>query len=375
MAGAGQTSTDEAACIAYNPGGLAFVHRPQTQAGLLLLKRATAFKGISLQPSFTQTPLSSPLYGFVVLRPSEDSPVRFGLGLFQPYGTAIRWEPNWIGGAVSQAFSLSSVAIRLSAALRISAKLALGGSWQLTPASLLVQRALPFATRETGIPVMTLSGNARARSLGFGVYFRPSSRLSVAFAWHGPARLAFTDGTVSTDVPTSVKSLFPATTFRTTITLPGQVAVGTQIRAGELFTFLLDAGILLASKFDSLVVHFDQTGPQQHDIAEVRAWQNAPFLRAGAEYRASEAWTLRAGIAFDATVVPDGFVAPDLPEANTIAFATGATWQPSRWLSIDFCYRLGVTSNRTAVFTAANLRGVYRSNDVTTGVGLVYFFR
>jgi long-chain fatty acid transport protein len=374
MAGAGMASTDEAACMTYNPGGLAFVHRPQTQAGLMLLKRATAFKGISLQPAFTQTPLSSPLYSFVVLRPSEDSPVRFGLGLYQPYGAATRWEPNWIGGAVSQAFSLSSVGIQGAAALRISTKLAIGGSWQLIPVSLLMQRALPFATRETGIPSMTLSGNARARSLGFGVYFRPSSRLSVALVWRGSARLVFSGGTVSTDVPTSIKSLFPATTFRTTLTLPGQVAVSSQIRAGELLAFSLDAGMLLANTFDSLVVRFDQTSPQQRDIAEVRAWQNAPFLRAGAEYHPSEAWTLRTGIAFDATVVPDGFVAPDLPEANMIALATGATWQPSRWLSIDFCYRLGVTGNRTALLSAANLGGVYRSNDVAAGAGLVYFF-
>lgn len=374
MADAGLAATDEAGIMVYNPGGLPFVRRPQIQAGLMVVGHSTAFKGASLQPAFTQTPLRSPLATFVLLQPSEDSPLRFGLGGFQPYTCATRWEPNWVGGAAAQAFALTSANVTAAAAMRLNSKIAIGLNWQLAPVGLLMQRALPFATTDMAVPVMTLSGRANAQAWGAGVYFRPLSRLALAVSWRSSVRLRMA-GSVATNVPASVQSLFPATQFTTVLHLPGQLQAGAQLKAGELLALSFDVGLLLARSFDSLVVDFDQNSTQQRDIAEFRDWRNALFLRVGGEYNLSGHWALRAGLAFEGTPVPNTRLYPDIPEASRVVCAAGATWQLSRWFAATFSYRLALTGNRTASLQSANLAGTYRSNEAAAGVSLVYFFR
>ena len=67
-----------------------------------------------------------------------------------------------------------------------------------------------------------------------------------------------------------------------------------------------------------------------------RNYQDANIYRFGLQYRYSDKWTLRGGIYFDESPVPDGYFAPETPRNDSIGYTAGATYHYSKNLELDF---------------------------------------
>src|SRR5690606_19311172 len=58
----------------------------------------------------------------------------------------------------------------------------------------------------------------------------------------------------------------------------------------------------------------------------------------GADYRLDEAWTVRAGVAFDETPTQPEFRTPRISDDERMYYAVGASWRASDSWEIDFAY-------------------------------------
>lgn len=67
-------------------------------------------------------------------------------------------------------------------------------------------------------------------------------------------------------------------------------------------------------------------------------WQDTWRFALGGDFRMSDSWTLRAGVAYDQGPVPDSTRTPRLPDNDRTWLAVGAAWNPSDAVRVDLGY-------------------------------------
>lgn len=67
-------------------------------------------------------------------------------------------------------------------------------------------------------------------------------------------------------------------------------------------------------------------------------WRDSWSVSLGAEYRVTEALAVRTGIAWDQTPVPGATRTPRIPDSDRYWLSVGATWQPTRNLTLAAAY-------------------------------------
>ena len=101
------------------------------------------------------------------------------------------------------------------------------------------------------------------------------------------------------------------------ITTPESAGIGLSQAISPSLTLLAGAEWTNWSRFRSLVVTFDNGLPQ--NVTEEN-WRDTVFLSLGGEYRFSESLTLRSGVAWDKSPVPDRSRTPRIPIPTAIGF-------------------------------------------------------
>jgi long-chain fatty acid transport protein len=67
-------------------------------------------------------------------------------------------------------------------------------------------------------------------------------------------------------------------------------------------------------------------------------WQDTWRFALGGDFKLSDSWTLRAGVAYDQAPVPDSTRTPRLPDNDRTWLAVGAAWNPSDAVRVDLGY-------------------------------------
>jgi long-chain fatty acid transport protein len=104
-------------------------------------------------------------------------------------------------------------------------------------------------------------------------------------------------------------------------------------------------------------------------------------LSVGANYRYTDAWTWRGGLAFDQSPVRDTDRTPRLPDNDRTWIALGAQYKYSPAIAIDFAWAYifvkDSSMNQNAGSTAANglISGTYKNNVNIAGLQLTYTFK
>ena len=95
-------------------------------------------------------------------------------------------------------------------------------------------------------------------------------------------------------------------------------------------------------------------------------WRSTVFLGAGANYKPSEAWKIRAGLAYDPAVSNDETRTPRLPDQRRVIVSVGARYTASRNDSLDLAYVhdfvKDASVNNTAPPAPGNLVGSFKTS-------------
>ena len=98
----------------------------------------------------------------------------------------------------------------------------------------------------------------------------------------------------------------------------------------------------------------------------------------GTNYRYSDKWTIRGGLAYDQSPVRDALRTPRLPDNDRTWLALGAQYKFSPSIALDFAWAYifvrNPSINQNAGSTDANglISGSYRSNVNIVGLQLTY---
>lgn len=392
MAHTGTALAFDASSVFFNPGSLAFTLKNNVLLGGSLIR--SRVKYLSWQeenaPNPYQTETESPLgtpFSFYASYGFAQSRFKFGLGVYTPYGSSVKWPDNWKGYSVLRSLKLRSVFIQPTVSFRLSDKVALGAGMVIATGSVELKRGIGALATADGFSDAQLSGSASGMGYNLGIHARISETVSAGLSYRSRVRMQVEDGEAQFRVPSSTTgalALFPPggkTRFSAELPLPATLSAGISWQAGKKLLLAFDYNHVYWSAYKEL--RFDYAAPVNGEdfTASPRNYEDASVYRVGAEYQASEKLCLRAGYYFDQTPVQDGYMTPETPDANRNGFSTGIGYRISDRFTADasFLYVEGQRREQSPESIPAEaqdsfLPGTYKIRVFVPGFSLSYQF-
>lgn len=330
-AGAITASTNNPSAIYYNPAGLAELGGVHVQVGASVVAPEAAFQGVDggaeVRVEERQFVLPQ-LYASAKM----GSWFALGLGLYAPYGLALRWPQNSPGRTVVSEADLQAPFITPAVAFDLSAwvpGLAWGGGLDLVPASVVLKRDVAFGTDFGSV---ALGGNAFGLGARAGLLYRsPSWPLSFGVTWRSPVTLDFT-GNADFDAPANYRAALPPDgDVSTQLVLPASVGIGIGVRPLASWELEVDVNWRGWSSYDELDIRL----PGGERSLSRRDWEDSLTIRVGTEFSFAPGWAARLGLAWDETPIPADTLDFQLPDASRFDVAAGLGGEVFSGLRVD----------------------------------------
>lgn len=374
------TSLTEAPSSTYlNPGGLSFLAEGgHVQLGGTAARALTQY--LSEQPSTyqvnTDTLLLTPVYLYAAWRGRANGWARrlaLGLSVNNPFGQSTRWPDNWRGKFITQEFALNSLFIQPTLAVQLSEAVGLGVGGVYALGTLLSGRAIQIDGPNGTEGSARFAGTGHGWGFNLGLHVKLTPQVQMGLSYRSGIRIRIDSGSARFNVPESVSAQFVDQAFQADLSLPPTVSLGLSYRPQERLLLAFEVNWVGWQRFDSLRLQLAQPVPflQQYPERDYEATLN---LRIGGEYRLTEQWSLRAGVFYDQSPVPQALMSPDIPDANRIGLTTGAGVLLFGRLDLELAFAYAYTGERTAALTPAAFSGIYQSARSVLGLGLGYAF-
>jgi long-chain fatty acid transport protein len=119
------------------------------------------------------------------------------------------------------------------------------------------------------------------------------------------------------------------------IKTPETVTLGIKLQANEQLAFMAGAEWANWSRLKSLDISLDEIGAM---LTTPEDWNDSWFFSVGTEYTLNDSWTLRGGLAYEKSPVPDATRTPRLPDNDRYWVSVGAGYKVNEWLTANVGY-------------------------------------
>ena len=285
-----------------------------------------------------------------------------GLGISSPFGLATEYDNNWIGGYQAIKSEITTVNYNPSLAWKVNDKVALGLglSYQTIDAEM---------TNMTPVGLYRLKGDDGAWGWNAGALFTLSPAMRVGVSYR--STMSYTlDGNRTLGAA-------PSTSASADLKLPDTVILSVWQQVSDRWEAMGDLSFTRWNTLDKLNVR-SVTGTETESFNYDNSWR----IAWGAAYKASDAWKVKFGIAYDRTPTSDDNRTARTPDNDRLWFSFGGQWNGGVYGRIDagyaYLYMKDPSINQTRTFTTpagapvgiSNLRGSY--NDSAHVLGIQY---
>jgi len=243
--------------------------------------------------------------------------MKFGLGITAPFGLETDYDDTWVGRYHAVNSDLRTVNFNPSLAFKMTDKVSVGVGLNILIADVTLTNAVDFGAL-LGAPGTAdgfvelegdnfdgLSGLGYGWNIGLMYDITSETTLGVAFRTEMDVDV---NGTGKFKVPAAAAPVLssgafvPSTGLDASITLPQSLSVSV---AHDMSTVTLLADVTWTgwSSFKELRIDFDN--PSQPDGLTTEEWDNTLRYSVGADWRYSNKITLRTGVAYDESPVPN----------------------------------------------------------------------
>ncbi len=337
MGHTGVAMSDSAEAIFFNPGAITQLEAEVVfTGGITLLEGATEYQNEpTLVQEETDNPLGTPINGYFAQKLSEE--MSWGLGIYTPYGNKVEWPTDWAGSHLVNEIELSAIYIQPTIAYQLNEQTSVGFGPTLVLGSVEFNRNLSTSLTDAAgnrSNVTIKADNVTAWGYNLGVLHRLSDKTSLGFSYRSEVTVEARGGDADfDDIPTALQGTFTDGNFDADLPLPAELTLGVAYQYSDKMTLAFDINRTFWGTYDELVIEFDNG---LDPSVNPRNYEDSNILRFGAQYRYNDQWTLRGGIYFDESPVPDGSFAPETPRNDSIGYTAGATYTYSKNLELDF---------------------------------------
>jgi long-chain fatty acid transport protein len=356
----------DASAVTHNPANLTDLAAPQFMGALTIVRGEAEYTDLAGGTTTTDDPWKY-LPNLYVAWPLPAKRLALGLGITTPYGQSTVWDKDnpLFPFRYTAPYSAELMVLNFNptVAAKLTDELSLGAGvdvfWsrfqlqQLFPWAMLLGAAAPEGTMDVDLTGMGLGLNAAAT-------WRPLPRHGLALTCRSPVKVDYDgDFDVSgapdpTLLPPTLPPLTGHSDADTEIEFPAVVAFGYAFNITERVTLEANVEWVQFSSFDELelntgihnILLHAPTDPDPLAPATIREdWDDTWNAGLGADWRITDALTLRAGYIFLQSPIPDETLAPTLPESDRHVLSLGAGFRHGRH-SVDAAYAYSLFADR-----------------------------
>lgn len=372
MGGVGCAMAWDASTIFYNPAGLSSLKSWQAYGSINLLLAQTRYVQLPTQGAIADSKLGvyTPFNVYVGGPLRSNDKIGLGIGVYTPFGSGLTWENNWVGRFVTQSISLQSVFVQPTVSYRLTDKISLGGGFIYAFGNVELKKAIPLQNQSGANGQATLKGNANGMGFNLGAQFKATEWLQFGVNYRSQVSMEVKDGKANFNVPTSLTSKFPSTSFKSTLPLPSITTIGVAVKATDELTVMADVNFNGWSAYENLEFDYADNTDALSDTKAARNYKNTVSYRLGANYEFNHRLSIMAGGAYDPSPVADGYVSPDLPDANHWILSGGLKVKLSEKTNLMAAFEYNTTEKRDGQYLPDNFGGRYQTKVLVPTLGL-----
>ncbi|HLW31728.1 MAG TPA: outer membrane protein transport protein [Aequorivita sp.] len=367
--------------VFFNPAGLVDLEdKLNISAGV-----SGVFSNIAYQNSETgvnarsDSPMGTPLYLYASYKATDW--LAFGLGVYTPFGSEVKYEDNWAGSHLVNNIELQAIYIQPTVSVKLNDMISVGGGPIYATGSVNFNRNLNRTLTDLDGNRTNVTIDASGiSSWGWvaSAMFNPTEKLRIGATYRSEIILEADDGdAIFANVPNSPLTPFKNTNITAAMPMPAEMTVGMSFAFNDDWLFAFDFNRSFWDAYESLDIYFED--PNIPDSKNARNYKNSSVYRFGLQYHATQMFTLRTGFYLDETPVRPGYFAPETPRNDSSNFTAGLTVNISKSLQIDASFLYSHFKEVDASYdyyfedgTAVPFKGTYKTNAFVPGLGLTY---
>lgn len=349
MANAFSGQADDPSAIFYNPAGITQLPGTQVMAGTAIVHLDSVFRSSTTGESAQlqdQFPLVPHLY--ITHRFKQwDERLSIGLGVYTPFGIVVDWPDNWGGRFDSTDAKLRVTIYNPVVAFQPTKRLSVAAGVRVADVAAEFEQKVNVtgAGGESKLRGYDLTAHPIGWNAGLLYHLTETTSAGLQFRSELHAKLrgqADINGAGAAVLGSA--NGFATAGFQSGIKLPPQVVGGISTKFIPRWT--LNADIEWEGWKALGTLPRDFVGSTVLDSVSRRLWKNSWVYRVGAEYAATDRVSLRGGIFYDETPIPDNTFDANIPNANLYAVTTGLGYKWNAAI-FDVGYLFGVYEKRS----------------------------
>ena len=282
-----------------------------------------------------------------------------GLGISSPFRLDTDYDNNWIGSYQALKSKITTVNYNPSLAWKVNDKvsLGLGLSYQTIDAEM---------TNMTPVGLYRLKGDDGAWGWNAGALLTLSPAMRVGVSYR--STMSYT-----LDADRTLGAA-PSTSANADLKLPDTVILSVWQQVSDNWEAMGDLSFTRWNTLDKLNVR-SAAGTETESFNYDNSWR----IAWGAAYKASDAWKVKFGIAYDRTPTSDSSRTARMPDNDRLWFSFGGQWNGGVYGRIDagyaYLYLKDPSINQTQTFAIpagapgiSNLRGSYSDSVHLLGI-------
>ncbi|MDB5019434.1 MAG: long-chain fatty acid transporter [Pedobacter sp.] len=372
MGGTGTGYAQDEAAVFFNPGAVSLLEGNGVMGGIHALYLRSAFQqagsGVN---EYNKDRIATPFQAYAVYG-APASKLKFGLGIYTPFGGAMHWDENWSGKFTVTSLDLQAIYIQPTLSYKLTDEIGVGAGLVYALGKVDLQRAIPINQSNGESSTAQLKGTSKDFGFNAGVYFKDVSGLSIGLTYRSKVNAHVKDGDANFNVPEVLQSGFP-TKFNATLPLPATTSIGFGYQATDNTVFALDVNWVSWHAYKALAFDYDNNATIE-DTNSPRNYKDAGTVRFGVQNQYSPKLALRAGIGYALTPVKEGYVTPEVPDANRLLLSAGVGYRATENLNIDFSFLYENIKARTETNLETNLSGTFKTVVYIPGLSISYKF-
>jgi long-chain fatty acid transport protein len=264
-----------------------------------------------------------------------------GVGLSAPFGLKTEYESSWVGRFHGIKSELKTINVNPSAAFRINDAVSIGAGISYQYAEATLTNAVNYSAAASGLLGTGLEGVARvegdddAWGFNLGALFNMGPQTRIGIAYRSAISYTLTGSVAFSNRPAALGAAIPNGPVRADVKVPGSASWSIFHQLNPKWDVMADISWTDWSTMKAL--NIVRTSGALLTTTPLN-WRDTWRFSAGANYRASDAWTWRAGVAFDQAPVPDIDRTPRIPDQDRTWLAVGAQYKASKQMAIDVGY-------------------------------------
>ena len=372
MGFAGTALFQDAASIFYNAGSIAFSNENSANASVTPIFANVLYVDSATGGAYrTENPVGTPFCAYGLFQHKKLEKFKFGIGIYTPFGSTVKWEDNWIGRFAITRLKLQAIYIQPTISYRLSKKIGIGGGFIYSKGSVNLQKDIPVQDSLGNYSHVELNGKAAGFGFNLGVNFQVNDQFSMGLSYRSKIKMSVKKGEADFSVPSSLASNFPNGNFSGTLPLPDVATIGFAYKVSKKWTLAIDINHVGWKSYDTLAFDYALNTSSLLDTKSPREYKNIFAFRGGGEFGASKNLDLRFGGGFGFTPVQDGYLTPETPDANRIYGTLGISYRFTNRFSMDASLYY-THLKRAGRNIETNLNGTFTTKALAPGFSLIY---